>query len=80
MANPDHLQILQQGVKAWNAWRDQHTDIEPDLGGAALYRADLRGATLHQWLLTPNRLHVRNCDKSISRPTSRPEVLECAGV
>ena len=29
--DPEHLQILQRGVEAWNAWRDQHKDIRPDL-------------------------------------------------
>ena len=47
MANPDHLQLLQQGIEAWNAWRDQHRDIRrPDLSGAQLMRADLRAAHL----------------------------------
>ena len=41
MANPEHLQILEQGVEAWNAWRTLHRDITPDL-----YKADLRGADL----------------------------------
>ena len=55
MANRDHLQTLQQGVDAWNAWRDRQPLITPDLGGADLGRAnlkvnlsgvDLRGANL----------------------------------
>ena len=56
MANPEHLQILQQGVEAWNQWRKQHEDIKPDLNeadlrytilaGADLREADLFGATL----------------------------------
>jgi TIR domain/Pentapeptide repeats (8 copies) len=58
MANPEHLQILQQGVEAWNQWRDQYRDIRPylgraDLSGANLreanlYRANLFGATLYE--------------------------------
>ena len=36
MANPEHLQILQQGVEAWNQWRDRNRDIKPDLVGANL--------------------------------------------
>jgi hypothetical protein len=47
MANPEHLQILKQGVEAWNQWRDQHRDIRPDLA-----RADLRGLDLSQADLT----------------------------
>jgi hypothetical protein len=38
MANEKHLAILRQGVEAWNAWREDHGDITPQLGGA-----DLRG-------------------------------------
>jgi uncharacterized protein YjbI with pentapeptide repeats len=30
MANKEHLAILQQGVAAWNAWRKEHPNIEPD--------------------------------------------------
>jgi hypothetical protein len=42
MTNPKHLQILQQGVEAWNAWREQNWNITPYLFGA-----DLRGADLN---------------------------------
>jgi hypothetical protein len=31
MANPEHLEILKQGVEAWNEWREKNPDIEPDL-------------------------------------------------
>ena len=41
MANPEHLESLQQGVKAWNQWREQHRDLWPDLSGA-----DFNGANL----------------------------------
>jgi TIR domain/Pentapeptide repeats (9 copies) len=46
MANPEHLQILQQGVKAWNAWREHNRDITPDLSEAHLVEAHLVEADL----------------------------------
>ena len=51
MAKKKHLKILKQGVKAWNAWRKENPDIEPDLrdavlGAVALIRANLSGADL----------------------------------
>jgi uncharacterized protein YjbI with pentapeptide repeats len=46
MANEEYLAWLKQGVEAWNAWRNNHRDIQPDLSGAYLYRADLSGADL----------------------------------
>ena len=48
MANRDHLQTLQQGVDAWNAWRDRQPLITPDLGGADLGRANLSEANLSE--------------------------------
>lgn len=43
MASLKHLAILQQGVNAWNAWRDEYPLIEIDLG-----EADLHGMDLHR--------------------------------
>lgn len=31
MANPEHEAIFKQGVAAWNQWRIDHPEIEPDL-------------------------------------------------
>src|SRR5438270_552665 len=45
MANPDHLNMLRQGVDAWNAWRGHHP-VKPDLNEAYLMGADLSGANL----------------------------------
>ncbi|MFC7478525.1 pentapeptide repeat-containing protein [Dankookia sp. GCM10030260] len=42
MANPDHLERLQQGVKVWNTWRNMEPWIKPDLREASLDSADLR--------------------------------------
>jgi hypothetical protein len=56
MANPEHLAILNQGVKAWNEWREANFTSLPDLFEADLREgkfqeanfreADLRGALL----------------------------------
>jgi hypothetical protein len=41
MANPEHVEILRQGVEAWSEWRLSHPEIEPDLSGT-----DLNSVTL----------------------------------
>jgi|SRR5271157_1419840 len=46
MANPEHLAILKQGVERWNKWREEHSDVVPDLREANLGRANLRRANL----------------------------------
>jgi hypothetical protein len=30
MANDEHVALLKQGVNAWNAWRDENTNIRPN--------------------------------------------------
>jgi hypothetical protein len=50
MANAEQLQILDQGVDAWNDWRDTHLGPKPDLRGA-----DLSGRALI-------RIHFRDVD------------------
>jgi hypothetical protein len=46
MANPEHLEILKQGVEAWNKWRREHRDVHPDFGYADFSYADLSGVNL----------------------------------
>ena len=46
MANPQHLELLRQGVDAWNEWRKKEPSICPDLLGANLSEANLFGANL----------------------------------
>ncbi len=36
VANKEHLEILQQGARTWNAWRHVHPGVQPDLSGADL--------------------------------------------
>jgi hypothetical protein len=47
MADQSHLDILQQGVEAWNEWGKQNRTITPDLFGADLPGAYLRKANLN---------------------------------
>lgn len=46
MANQEHLDILKQGVDAWNTWISEHVDIKPNFRRANLKETDLRGAYL----------------------------------
>lgn len=44
MANPKHLEILRQGVEAWNKWGDENPTVDPDLIGADLSGEPLKNA------------------------------------
>lgn len=46
MANREHLEILKQGVEAWNKWRQEHLEIQPNF-----IDADLNGAELSDFNL-----------------------------
>lgn len=46
MANPEHVEILKQGVGAWNKWRKVHCDITPDLSNTSLDSRDFSNANL----------------------------------
>ena len=59
MANEEHLKILWQGVEAWNRWREENPDIEPDL-----HKADLRGAALRKANLSGADLRKANLRKA----------------
>jgi uncharacterized protein YjbI with pentapeptide repeats len=48
MANLEHLEILKQGVKAWNEWRENNYLIRPDLSGAVISRAVLSHVFLRE--------------------------------
>jgi uncharacterized protein YjbI with pentapeptide repeats len=47
MANEDHIAQLMRGVAAWNAWREENPDVQPDLSGADLGDEILREANLN---------------------------------
>jgi hypothetical protein len=47
MADENQLEILKQGVAAWNEWRrNEGAHVVVDLGGANLSQANLSGANL----------------------------------
>jgi uncharacterized protein YjbI with pentapeptide repeats len=46
MADPDPLAELMKGADAWNMWRSENPDVEPDLIGASLSGASISGADL----------------------------------
>lgn len=62
MANPEHLDILKQGVEVWNRWRKNHPDFKPDLCNAKLsglelcHNLNLTGANLSGSDLSDSRL------------------------
>jgi uncharacterized protein YjbI with pentapeptide repeats len=48
MANPEHLAILKKGVLAWNQWRAENPDVNPDLS-----HSNISGVVVFQY--TPSR-------------------------
>jgi hypothetical protein len=60
MANPEHLAILKQGVRAWNSWRREHPSIFPDLADANLLEAELAEAHLFRTNLSRAELSLAN--------------------
>ncbi len=46
MANPEHLDVLKQGVEQWNRWRKEHPEVRPDLRRADIFQAHLSDANL----------------------------------
>jgi uncharacterized protein YjbI with pentapeptide repeats len=62
MANPEHVERLwRQDVLAWNKWRVENPDIEPDLIGANLEKIDLRAVETEKGLASINlgRAHLQ---------------------
>ncbi len=64
MANPEHLEILNQGVDAWNEWRLANMGVLPDLSNANLIDVDLSGANLTQVNLRRTRRRVANLSRA----------------
>jgi uncharacterized protein YjbI with pentapeptide repeats len=48
MPDDQHLALLREGAASWNRWREENPDIIPELSGADLRKADLKGYQLFQ--------------------------------
>lgn len=46
MANPTHLERLNQGTNAWNQWREENPEVQPDLSDADLRDSYFSGINL----------------------------------
>ena len=64
MANPEHLEILKQGVDAWNAWRAKSGSTSPDLSTANLRGFDLNSALLSEVDLERANLESANLENA----------------
>ncbi|MBT3188224.1 MAG: pentapeptide repeat-containing protein [Anaerolineae bacterium] len=64
MAIDEHLEILEEGVLAWNTWRENHHAITPDLSGANLREKDLRGINFRRANLRDADLHQADLAKA----------------
>lgn len=56
MANEQHLNKLEQGVNAWNYWREQNPQERPDLTEANLSNRELRKVNFSQTFLSKANL------------------------
>lgn len=64
MANAEHLKVFEQGVSAWNRWRQKHRGMTPDLSGADLKRANFRYANLNDANLNDANLEQANLGRA----------------
>ena len=77
MANPEHLEILGQGVEVWNKWREENPHIRPDLShanqsDAYLIYADLSGVRLSRAsLMGADWACGTKCGTKLKKPLSR---------
>ena len=55
-ANKQHLDLIKQGGKIWNRWRETTPTEIPDLSGANLKKADLRNVDLSEAYLVGTNL------------------------
>src|SRR5438045_119653 len=67
MVNREQFDILKQGVKIWNQWREEHLDIVPDLSKADLSGANLQDAFLNDADVSGVKYLYRKRDQNTSK-------------
>ena len=55
-----HFELLSNGPIAWNNWRNEYPEVEPDLSSADLSEKNLSGYNLHSCNL--QHATLANCD------------------
>ncbi len=60
MPNQTHLEMINQGVEAWNKWREENPEIEPDLSDVDFSNLKLNNANLSDTDF--RRSNLRNTD------------------
>lgn len=60
MANKEHIDLIKESVDAWNHWRKQNPEIQPDLEGADIQGCNLSRANLKGVLLCRANLQDTN--------------------
>ena len=60
IASEGQLNLIKQGVEKWNLWRDQNTDIKPDLSQADLRETQLQKVNLSNANLDEAKLQFSN--------------------
>ena len=62
MITIDYLELIEQGVEAWNHWREEHPDECPELESAYLFEKSLQGINLRKANLSRACLIGANLD------------------
>ena len=65
MANNLHINLLRQGFKVWNLWREENPLSIPNLKGANLVEASLQGANLVEANLVEANLDRASLDDEL---------------
>lgn len=64
MINPEHLDILKQGVDVWNKWRERNPAVIPDLTGGNFFRLNLAGVNFSRSYLNGANLRYSNLTRA----------------